>query len=596
MKNKTLIVLMIGLTAWITFPAASFAQKGSLMFDPAITPFSYRGAYTCFSQYIGRGNPPKTLTLHQVSRRGKRIDYFEVEVIRDGKVVESDIVATPEKLTLNASGGSVEICYASPRVIRFRGNGLGFRLSVKMKHYLVPLDDRRFRFFSRESSERFMLAELAGNSVMDQVKVKDEKHPYQYVSFQYDMEPDDSGVCELALEEYLVEWEPKSYEKPFDACVGGAARIFETWCATRPFSPAEYDETTRLAMYLNWSSLVEPRGWIGREGMLMSKTWMNGIWSWDNCFNAIATSMTDRELAWDQLMVVFDNQQSCGALPDGTFENNLGLSFRKPPIYGWTLMEMEKIAGPLDRTNVEEIYPLLADFTEYWFNFRDDDGDGIPEYHHGNDSGWDNGTVFDMGFPVESPDLAAFLVIQMEYLSDLATRLGRRSEAAAWTSRSAYLLKKMVDELWNGEKFLHVRTIDGTYNEASMCALSYMPLVLGTRLPEKIRGQMLADLKRDYITGHGIATESPKSTLYKPDGYWRGPIWAPETYLILSGLDNMGEAALVRQLVLAFCELCKRGGFAENFDAITGKALVDPAYTWTSSTYLALVKEYLANQ
>ncbi len=37
-----------------------------------------------------------------------------------------------------------------------------------------------------------------------------------------------------------------------------------------------------------------------------------------------------------------------------------------------------------------------------------------------------------------------------------------------------------------------------------------------------------------------------------------------------------------------FCKLCSRSGFAENFDALTGEALCDPAYTWTASVFLLL--------
>ena len=39
-----------------------------------------------------------------------------------------------------------------------------------------------------------------------------------------------------------------------------------------------------------------------------------------------------------------------------------------------------------------------------------------------------------------------------------------------------------------------------------------------------------------------------------------------------------------------FCRLCGRSGFAENFNALTGEALCDPAYTWTASVFLLLAE------
>ena len=37
--------------------------------------------------------------------------------------------------------------------------------------------------------------------------------------------------------------------------------------------------------------------------MYMSKNWMTNIWSWDNCFNAMALVRHQPELAWDQFMI-----------------------------------------------------------------------------------------------------------------------------------------------------------------------------------------------------------------------------------------------------------------------------------------------------
>jgi glycogen debranching enzyme len=98
---------------------------------------------------------------------------------------------------------------------------------------------------------------------------------------------------------------------------------------------------------------------------------------------------------------------------------------------------------------------------------------------------------------------------------------------------------------------------------------------------------------QDLITEHGLATESPRSPHYQPDGYWRGPIWAPPTLLAVHGLWRLGQRGLARDLARRFCLLCERQGFAENFDALTGAGLRDRAYTWTSSVFLVLAREYV---
>ena len=66
--------------------------------------------------------------------------------------------------------------------------------------------------------------------------------------------------------------------------------------------------------------------------------------------------------------------------------------------------------------------------------------------------------------------------------------------------------------------------------------------------------------------------------------------------LIADGLLRGGEAALAGEIARRFCDTCAASGFAENFNAVTGAPLRDPAYTWTSSVFLTLAREFLAEK
>ena len=107
-------------------------------------------------------------------------------------------------------------------------------------------------------------------------------------------------------------------------------------------------------------------------------------------------------------------------------------------------------------------------------------------------------------------------------------------------------------------------------------------------------GGKIGQLKNSgFFTEYGFATERPSSPYYRSDGYWRGPIWAPSTMLILDGLARCGEMEFVKDAARRFADMVKRSGFAENFDALTGEGLRDCAYTWTSSVFLILAHDYL---
>jgi putative isomerase len=124
--------------------------------------------------------------------------------------------------------------------------------------------------------------------------------------------------------------------------------------------------------------------------------------------------------------------------------------------------------------------------------------------------------------------------------------------------------------------------------------MAYLPLVLGEKLPQEIRLQLVQNLKESgHITQWGLATEQHNSPLYDDDGYWKGPIWAPSTMIIVDGLARCGEEELAQQIAEKFCDLCLENGFAENFNALTGTGLRDKSYIWTASVFFILAHNYL---
>ncbi len=327
--------------------------------------------------------------------------------------------------------------------------------------------------------------------------------------------------------------------------------------------------------------------------MLMSKNWMVHAWSWDYLFNAWAYAPVNPEFAWDQFMVILDYQDEFGCLPDAINDCGPVYIYNKPPIQGWILKRMME-EMEINHKMLEQIYDPLCRWTEWWFKYRDTDKDGIPQYHHGNDSGWDNATVFDEGGAVESPDLSAFLILQMNILAEIAEKLGQKTESIKWGKRSDAMLKTFISHCWDGEKF--VAKLSGSHKIIDcQSLLPYISMVLGKLLPKEIFEKAVATLKKEgeFLTEWGLATENTKSPEYEPDGYWRGPIWPPEAMIIIDGLRDGKEVEFSKDLARRYCDMCKKSGMAENYDAITGEANRDKAYTWGSSVFLILVDKYL---
>jgi glycogen debranching enzyme len=319
----------------------------------------------------------------------------------------------------------------------------------------------------------------------------------------------------------------------------------------------------------------------------MSKHWMDKVWSWDHCFNALAIAGGAPELAWHQLQLPFDHQDPTGALPDSVTHSEILYNFVKPPIHGWAFGHLRRLLPePLDRQQLATAYQRLARWTDFWLVHRRVPGHDLPHYQHGNDSGWDNATTFDGSRVLETADLAAFLAIQLRQLGDLATELGDPAAASRWHHTAKRIRAALIDQLWDGSRFLARNATTGE-RRSSTSLLGLMPIVLGEDLPAEIGDRLVVTLK-SHLTEHGLATEPVDSPHYAADGYWRGPIWAPATVLIEDGLRRAGHASLADELSRRFRVLCETSGFAENFDAETGAGLRDRAYTWTASSYLIL--------
>ena len=565
-------------------------------FDPRYVPFSRYGSYMVLSHLAKSEKRREGLYLR--SAHGDAFlqpEVFRIELLHKKMPVPFREIATPPLLRLQAQEGYAEICIPEPKLLRIKGTGIGIRLtkSTDVLGTVIPVGHGRWEINSFSNQIKYMLTPIKGSLFID-APWKGTKCDYIVASLFPDP---NSGVLECGVEEFHSVWHKRNYPGSFQDSLKTIKNEYQEWLNKMPEVPQAYGQSRELAAYITWSCVVAPEGHLTRPAMYMSKNWMMNLWSWDNCFNAMALVYRQPELAWDQFAILMDSQDVSGAFPDALNDKLMSWNFCKPPIHGWTLKWMMHRTSFIDKKRLKEVYEPLCRWTQWWFKYRDDDHDDIPQYNHGNDSGWDNCTVFSGGVPIESPDLSAYLIIQMDVLADVALRLGKRHEAEKWKAHANELLKKMLIHSWRGSGFVAPRSKDHRVFESDSLFL-FLPIILGSRLPNHVLAKLITGLKKEgrFLTQYGFASESPQSPLYQANGYWRGPIWAPSTMIIIDGLVAAGEKELAREVASKFCDMVSGSGMAENFDAITGVGLCDPAHTWTCSVFLVLAKEYLEDK
>jgi len=558
----------------------------TLNFDIHDVPFSRRGSWLDISPVVGLHAVSDH--LHLVSHHTGMHAIFVFQPERDGRPVSAEFDATPAELAWSVSGGSIEAVFESETAIRLRGRGMDLRVSDASSdltpfsgsyYFHDPIDGAAI-FTSYETGRRYRVTSLSGALT---------GHGAQALGAGERAVTAHGAQWEIVIEEFATSRAPYAATTTFDAARSAVADEFDRYVdAVAPWR-SRRTPAAATAAYVLWSATVSPSGYLEREAILMSKHWMDKVWSWDHCFNALALAPGLPAEAVDQYRIVFDFQERDGALPDSVAHSEVLYNFVKPPIHGWALRKLRRaLSQPIDPVTLRELYGSLALWTRFWLENRRVPGHALPHYQHGNDSGWDNSSTFDLDRVIESPDLAAFMAVQLSALTELADELELADDGAVWQRERDQILTAL-DELWDGDTYVARAATTGRHSKKTSL-LNNMPIVAAAHLTPS-RSDALALRVTSHLTDYGLSTQLVDTDDYESDGYWRGPIWAPSTAIIEDGLRQAGHTELADQVSERFRRLCEKSGFAENFDALTGAGLRDRAYTWTASVYLTLARE-----
>lgn len=567
-------------------------------------PFSMRGSYMAISDLPeDYRNSANKEGIHLRTIRGGALSTVICRFLpmSGNEILDYKCCAAPDEIVLKTLYGNICICYADEKTllittenVKNRKNAapelcLEFIPALPCFDYIYKIpcqNEERYLVNCFGQNVKYLIWAQNGEAVMSQTWDGCVAGENKIV-----LRGNENGLLAV-IREIATEWDGICVSYDYESAHENIKKQLAEFRSMMPSVPERYEEVAKVASYVDWSSVVAADGFLTRDAMYMSKNWMCNIWSWDHVFNAIALAYHNPKDAWDQLMLLFDFQDPTGRIPDSVNNFRVDWNYCKPPVHGWALSRMMQVME-LTSEQMAEAYDKIGKWTDWWLNYRDYDRDGLCEYTHGYDSGWDNATAFHQNAVVASPDLQTYLILQMETLADLAEKLGRKDGAAMWREKAKKMLEIMLEHSFMDGKPVILES--GTHKIVpSETLLAYIPVMLGERLPKEIRDNLTDTLKSNkFLTKHGFATESPASPAYQENGYWLGPIWAPSTLLLLDGLQACGESELVKKVSEAFCQMIAENGYSENFNALTGEGLRDHAYTWTPSVFLIVAHDFL---
>ena len=307
-----------------------------------------------------------------------------------------------------------------------------------------------------------------------------------------------------------------------------------------------------------------------------------------------------------------NNPTPRGSLP-GTLSDTHRSGEGQAPIMCWSAWHIYQSGH--DKAWLARVYPGLSGYVNFWTKYHSS-ARGLVEFFNAGQIG-DNDARFDRvynrttgnehgnervsGF--ESPDLNAFLVVEMRSLALMAAELGIHGEAIQWKDRADKLAQLIVDDCYFPDQAMFYDVVEGTHEIFSGVKdpNMFLPLWAGVPLPEsevhRIVEQHMLDPKEFFreLPFPSLSYDNPR---YESGDYWRGKIWPHFVYWMAQALWRAGyhkEAELTADRLLSMLQI--QPWLMENFNSDPEKigkdgfASSQPEYNWTQAVTIELLLE-----
>ncbi len=374
-----------------------------------------------------------------------------------------------------------------------------------------------------------------------------------------------------------------------------------------------------LTLQNNWRI---PAGEINFEGLFPSYhyKWFNGFWSWDSWKHAVGLSKYNIELAKNQIRLMFEFQEEDGFVADCVYRDTSieAHNYRdtKPPLSAWAVFEVFEASK--DTAFVQELYPKLKKYHEFWYTKRDHDQDGLCEYGSTDgslvaakwESGMDNAIRFDTtkilkneegaySMDQESVDLNAYLYAEKHFLTSLAEVLSREEDRIKYTNEAESLREALTSKFFSqSDGWFYDIAIDGSNYVLGAGSEGWTPLWANAATAKQaaaIKSKMM-DVNSFYtkVPFQTMSADHPKFNPMK--GYWRGPNWLDQSYFGVKSLLNYGykdDAYQAAKKIVHGAEGVMEPGLPirENYHPLTGEGLYAKNFSWSAAHLIMLLTE-----
>jgi glycogen debranching enzyme len=351
-------------------------------------------------------------------------------------------------------------------------------------------------------------------------------------------------------------------------------------------------------------------------------------WFWDSCFHAIVLSHFEPDAAKVELRSLLTKQFSNGMIPHMIYwepgEKHVyewGVigtsSLTQPPLLAYAAWEIYRRTN--DMEFLQQIYPNTMAFYRYLIAERDPRGHNLISIINPDESGEDNSSRFDSVINAQidisydahidlrrklytanhaelHPDVShrmkevfwvkdvpfnAILIKNLRILAHIASTLKDDVGEHFATQHAGAIKAAMREKMF--DKGVYWSTSGSDYQKLYVETWAHFaPLFADLYTHEEANALLQEHFHNDNtLRGEwGIRTVSRREQSYRPDGFWRGPVWMTPHWFIYKGLMSYGFAEEAREIRDSSRKLLEHSGFREYFNPETGEGYGAHDFTW----------------
>ena len=578
------------------------------------TPYSRRGSYLALAN-DNRGEDVRgksNLWICNCRTLGYAMNSLDapnnyrqilLQAVRGGQALPAELGSTPYEVLLRTGWGGFDCCIGEKKLLMVRGtDGLTLRITPLPPRFFGPAATKPCCDGPARRVMEFSLSNLLVTPLTGTLKLGP--------GF-LEVAPDERGVVCVAFDDCPGDPEPRPLDAypSYEDCVQSVRADFDGFCAeVMPALPEAFEPMRLQALWQTWNMMVGPddENDYRRPMVKMIHSIFEQAFAWQMPMQAICLHRAPK-LAWELLCSCFDYQDAHGRLSDAVpYKDVPGRPAMKPPVQGaallWLMDNGVVDAAAPSETERNWLLERMIKATDFYFNFRDSDHDGLCEYDHALETGWEDAPQYRLGMPQAAPDLNALLALQLEAIARLGALCGMPAvEQAAYTERSRALIRQLIAAFWDGEGW-HSVNVETQARSQNDNISFYMALLLGKRLPAEIVEKSVARLFRPggFDSPIGLTSEPMDAPTFR-GGFSAGSVITPAQFFLCLALEACGQRDKAERVANRYCTALRAHGFFHIYNALSERE--DRSLTaygerglfwsaWTSSCYLFLADRY----